>query len=252
VLVIFSFFTPTVLLALFGKVNTWDRYSLYLCLLENFLYVFEVLYTLFILEYRLPILTVNSHNTAQNRMQFLLISIKFSERFNHKTFFNGNGCFDILTAPFFINIKEIYLPDMLNMEIKTRNIWMFLKLVLNSMYMWTSYKAFPSLKKNKYVLNAHETKPYKIIKEKPHYCCSSSWDHCKPSAMKITCTKFQMLLIINDKKSSSYRVIRYRKKIFTNIVFFKYICNSNYLPLQHEHINLMAMIPSFMLSCCIV
>ena len=105
------------------------------------------------------------------------------------------------------------------------------------MYMWTSYKAFPSLKKNKYVLNAHETKPYKIIKEKPHYCCSSSWDHCKPSAMKITCTKFQMLLIINDKKASSYRVIKYRKKIFTNIVFFKYICNSNYLPLQHENIK---------------
>jgi hypothetical protein len=49
------------------------------------------------------------------------------------------------------------------------------------MYMWTSYKAFPSLKKNKYVLNAHETKPYKINKEKPHYCCSSSWNHCKPS-----------------------------------------------------------------------
>jgi hypothetical protein len=35
-------------------------------------------------------------------------------------------------------------------------------------------KAFHSLKKNKYVLNAHETNPYEINKEKPHYCCSSS------------------------------------------------------------------------------
>jgi hypothetical protein len=139
--------------------------------------------------------SVNPHNTAQHRMQFLLISIKFFE-----SFFNGNGCFDILTVHFFINIKQKYLPDMLNMEIKTRNIWMFLKMVLNSMYMCTSYKAFPSLKKNKYVLTAHETKPYKINKEKPHYCCSSSWNHCKPSTRKITCipcSKFQMLLIIN-------------------------------------------------------
>jgi hypothetical protein len=37
------------------------------------------------------------------------------------------------------------------------------------------------------VLNAHETNPYEINKEKPHYCCSSSWNHCKPSTMKITC-----------------------------------------------------------------
>jgi hypothetical protein len=26
-------------------------------------------------------------------------------------FFDGNGCFDILTVHFFINIKEKYLPD---------------------------------------------------------------------------------------------------------------------------------------------
>ena len=86
------------------------------------------------------------------------------------------------------------------MEIKTRNIWMFLKMVLNSMHMWTSYKAFPSLKKNKCVLNEHETKPYQINKEKPHYCCSSSWNQCKPSTMKITCipcNTFHMSLIIN-------------------------------------------------------
>ena len=86
------------------------------------------------------------------------------------------------------------------MEIKTGNIWMFLKMVLNSMHMWTSYKAFPTLKKNKCVLNEHETKPYQINKEKPHYCCSSSWNQCKPSTMKITCipcNTFHMSLIIN-------------------------------------------------------
>jgi hypothetical protein len=141
---------------------------------------------------------------------------------------------------------------MLNMEIKTRNIWMFLKMVLNSMYMWTSYKAFPSLKKNKYVINAHETKPYKIKKEKPHYCCSSSWNYCKPSTMKITCTKFQMLLIINDKKSSSYRVIKYRKKSLQILYFSSTSVTVNISICSMKILNLMAMIPSFMLSCCIV
>jgi hypothetical protein len=33
----------------------------------------------------LTVSSVNSHNTAQNRMQFLLISIKFFESFNHTT-----------------------------------------------------------------------------------------------------------------------------------------------------------------------
>jgi hypothetical protein len=131
---------------------------------ENFLYFFEVLYALFILEYRLLILTVVVstltilHKTECN---FFWFSLNFSKASTTRRFFNGNGCFDILTGHFFINIKQKYLPDMLNMEIKTRNIWMFLKMILNSMYMWSSYKTFPSLKKNKYVLNAHETKPYK-------------------------------------------------------------------------------------------
>ena len=134
-------------MALFEKVNTWERYLLYLCLLNNFLYFFEILYTLFILDYRLLILTVVVstltilHNTECNFFWFPLIVPKASTT---RLFFNWNGCFDILTVHFFID--KNYLPDMLNMEIKTRNIWMFLKMVLNSMYIWTSYKAFPSLK----------------------------------------------------------------------------------------------------------
>jgi hypothetical protein len=156
---------------------------------ENFFYFFEVLYTLFILEYKLLILTVvvstlsMLHKTECN---FFWFPLSFSKASTTRRFFNGNGCFDNLTAHFFIHIKNKYLPIILNMEIKTRTIWMFLKMVLNSMYICRSYKAFPSLKRNKYVLNAHETKPYKINKEKPHYCCSSSWNHYKPSTMKIT------------------------------------------------------------------
>ena len=171
---------------------------------ENFLYFYEVLYTLVILEYRLLLILTVVVSTltilSKTECNFFWFPLNFSKASTTRGFFNGNGCFDILTVHCFINMKNKYLPDMLNMEIETRNIWMFLKMVLNSMYMWTSYKAFPSLKKNKCVLNAHETKPYKINKRKPHYCCSSSWNHCKPSTMKITCipcSKFQMSLIIN-------------------------------------------------------
>ena len=151
---------------------------------ENFLYFYEVLYTLVILEYRLLLILTVVVSTltilSKTECNFFWFPLNFSKASTTRGFFNGNGYFDILTVHFFINMKNKYLPDMLNMEIETRNIWMFLKMVLNSRYMWTSYKAFPSLKKNKCVLNAHETKPYKINKRKPHYCCSSSWNHCKP------------------------------------------------------------------------
>jgi hypothetical protein len=193
VLGIFSFFYNQLFFGTFWKSNI---ISLYLCLFENFLYFFEVLYTLFILEYRLLILTVVvSTLTILHKIEcnFFWFPLNFSKASTTRRFFNGNGCFDILTVHFFINIKQKYLPNMLNMEIKTRNIWMFLKMVLNSMYMWTSYKEFPSLKKNEYVLNAHETKPYKTNKEKPHYCCSSSWNHCKPSTMKLNMHTMQKI-----------------------------------------------------------
>ena len=92
VLGIFSFFYNQLFFGTFWKSNI---ISLYLCLFENFLYFFKVLYTFFILEYRLLILTVVVstltilHKTECN---FFWFPLNFSNASTTRRFFNGNGC----------------------------------------------------------------------------------------------------------------------------------------------------------------
>ena len=125
VLVIFSFFTTNCFIGTFWKSKHLRQVLIISMFTRELLVLFRsTVYTCYprIQTTNINSSSVSSRNTAQHRIQFLLISINFFESFNDKTFFNGNGCFDILTVHFFINIKKKYLPDMLNMEIKTRNI----------------------------------------------------------------------------------------------------------------------------------
>jgi hypothetical protein len=88
VLGIVSFFTNQLFFGTFWKSKHLRQVLIISMFIRELLVLFlSTVYTFYpqIQTTNINSSSVNSHNTAQNRMQFLLISIKFFESFNHKT-----------------------------------------------------------------------------------------------------------------------------------------------------------------------